>query len=713
MNSTSPEKKSFRLPLRLILIVPFLVQIFALVGLTGYLSLRNGQKAVNDMASQIRSSATNRIDQHLDSYLSIPHKLNQINLQAVSLGLLKLDDFKRSGKYFWAQMQQFDVGYINYANTEGEFIGVERLEDKAFAIHEVLEPNILGLTSYATNQGDRTTSEYDPNSGDTREEGWYVDAARTRRPVWSEIYQWQDKPEILSISSSYPVFDSEEKFIGVIGVDLILSQIGDFLNQIHISPSTKIYIIERDGSLVAGSGTGLPYKMVAGQPQRIQTVNSSNPIVKATTQNLLQKYESLDKINQALQTEFFFDGERQFVQVTPWQDKLGLDWLIVITMPESDFMAQINANTRTTIILCLGALGVAIVLGWYTSRWITRPIYLLSEASKAVARGELERQVEVSGAKEIVLLSASFNKMAQKLKSQFDFLENVNKELELRVEERTIELKAAKEAAEIANQTKDQVLANISQELRTPLKGILGYSRISQRSISEIKLDKINSFDWKKIKYSQMSNLKIIEESSEHVSSLVNDILDFANIQANQIELSFKELNFAEFMNGIIGIVKMIAIEKNINLEYQSLGNLPTYFYADEQRLRQVLINLLDNLLKFTDRGKVILKASAIAYFPPKANSLAKQTIRFEIKDTSRGIAKDEIERIVQLFEQPGNLDKHQDSMGLGLAISQQIIQLMNSKLYVKSKLNQGSTFYFDVTFLVTEIAINQQPIKN
>ena len=179
------------------------------------------------------------------------------------LGILDLNNFDIIGHYFWEQMQQFDVGYINYASIAGEFIGVERLEDNTFAIHEALKPNIVGLTSYKTDfQGNRTTSEYDPEGGDAREEGWYVDAAITLRPVWSEIYQWQDKPEILSISSSYPVFNSEEKFIGVIGVDLILSQMSDFLNQIQISPSAKIYIIERDGSLVASSGKDLPYQIV-------------------------------------------------------------------------------------------------------------------------------------------------------------------------------------------------------------------------------------------------------------------------------------------------------------------------------------------------------------------------------------------------------------------------------------------------------------------
>ncbi|MGF1589927.1 MAG: ATP-binding protein [Pleurocapsa sp.] len=712
MESISTKKNNFKLPLRLILIVPFIAQIFAAVGLTGYLSLRNSQKTVTNLSSQLRSDATNNIDHHLDSYLSVPHKLNEINLEAVRLGLLNLNDFERGGQYFWQQMQQFDVGYINYANIAGEFIGVERLEDNTFAIHEALEPDIVGLTSYETDsQGNRTTSEYDPEGGDAREEGWYADAANSRRPVWSEIYQWQDEPEILSISSSYPVFNSEEQFIGVIGVDLILSQIGDFLNQIEISPNAKIFIIEQNGSLVAHSGTDLPYQIVDGEPQRIQTTNSPNPVVRATSQHLLQEYQSFDNIKEAAQTEFLLDGERHFVQVTPWQDKLGLNWLIAITVPESDFMAQINDNTRTTILLCLGALGVALVLGWYTSRWIARPIYLLSEASEAVAKGKLDRQVVVSGAKEISVLSSSFNKMAQQLQSQFNSLENVNEELEIRVEERTVELKAAKEAAEVANKAKDRFLANISHELRTPLKGILGYSQILQRSISKIEPEQINNSDWEQIKYSQLNNLKIIEQGSKHLSSLISDLLDFAKLKNNKIELSLKKLNFDEFINGIIGIVSIRAIEKNIDLEYQALGNLPAYFWADEKRLRQVLINLLSNSLQFSDRGQVILKASAIAYFPARSNYMAKQTIRFEIKDTGRGIASDEIEKIFQPFEQLRERAKQQDEvgLGLGLAISQQIIQLMNSKLQVKSKLHEGSTFYFDVTFPVTEVAVNNQ----
>ncbi|MEM8720442.1 MAG: PAS domain S-box protein [Cyanobacteria bacterium P01_G01_bin.39] len=410
--------------LRSTLVIPFILEIAVSVSIVGFLSFRAGRAAVKDLASQLRSHITERIDQYLDSYLSAPYKLNRINLEAFKLGLLDLEDFKKTGHYFWVQMQQFDVGYVNYGNEEGEFIGVERLEDNSFVIHETVKPDILGMTSYQTDsQGNCTTSEYDPETGDVREEDWYSVAVKVGHPVWSDIYQWQDKPEILSISSSFPVFNSEKKLLGVIGVDLILSQIGDFLNQLEISPSAKIYIMERDGRLVARSGTDLPYEIVAGEPQRIHTADSPNPIVEATTNHLLQEYQSLNKITEAIQTEFEIDGERQFVQVTPWQDELGLDWLIAVTVPESDFMEQINANTRNTILLCLAALGIAIAIGIYTSSLITHPIKRVSNASDELARGELDQQVKSSPIVEVDTLASSFNSMAQQLRSTFDTLQ--------------------------------------------------------------------------------------------------------------------------------------------------------------------------------------------------------------------------------------------------------------------------------------------------
>ena len=211
--------------IRVLLMTAFVVPIVTAVGLTGWLSIRNGQQAVSELAGQLQTEASKRVSVHLDGYLGVPHQVNQINLDAVELGMVNLQDFNKLGKYFWRQMKVFNIGYSNFANKEGEFIGVERLDNGNLLINEVSQASTQGkLYVYQTDQqGDRTKLEssktYDP-----REEAWYADAAKSGHPLWTQIYQWEDKPEIMSISSSFPVYAAGGKFVGVIGIDLILSQ---------------------------------------------------------------------------------------------------------------------------------------------------------------------------------------------------------------------------------------------------------------------------------------------------------------------------------------------------------------------------------------------------------------------------------------------------------------------------------------------------------
>jgi hypothetical protein len=130
-----------KVPLRTVLIVPFVLQIFAAVGLTGYLSFRNGQQAVNKLVTQLQSKESDRIDRHLGTYFATPNQINQINLDAIDLGLLNLNDFQTTGRYFWKQMQVFNVGYISFGNKDGEFIGVERLDNGSLLINQVSKSN--------------------------------------------------------------------------------------------------------------------------------------------------------------------------------------------------------------------------------------------------------------------------------------------------------------------------------------------------------------------------------------------------------------------------------------------------------------------------------------------------------------------------------------------------------------------------------------------
>jgi HAMP domain-containing protein len=262
---------------------------------------------------------------------------------------------------------------------------------------------------------------------DARLRPWYKAAITANRSTWSIIYP--DFTTLLpTITASMPVYDSTDgSLLGVCATDFFLPQeMNQFLKSLKIGKTGNAFIMERSGLLVSAS-TDEPVKVGSGEKgQRLSATESSNPTVRATAEYLRDRKGNLQHLNTTQQLDFYLKGKLQFVQVLPFRDKYGLDWLIVIVVPESDFMERINANTRLTLLLCLAALIGATVLGILIVRWIAKPVLSLSQSAKELAKGEWEHTVNIDRADELGELATSFNSMARQLKASFDEMTTLN-----------------------------------------------------------------------------------------------------------------------------------------------------------------------------------------------------------------------------------------------------------------------------------------------
>ncbi|MBD2129639.1 AAA family ATPase [Microcoleus sp. ZQ-A2] len=272
------------------------------------------------------------------------------------------------------------------------------------------------------------------------------------------------------------------------------------------------------------------------------------------------------------------------------------------------------------------------------------------------------------------------------LKQSHEQLADYSRTLETKVKERTLELQdknlhlhqeirerqRAEQAADAANRAKSEFLANMSHELRTPLNGILGYTQIFKKD--------------KTLSDQQKNGIGIIHQCGEHLLTLINDILDLSKIEARKMELYPKDFALSEFLEGIAEICRIRAEQKGLVLVYETLTPLPKAIRADEKRLRQVLINLLGNAVKFTQKGRVTFK---VGYQQGK--------LRVQVEDTGIGIAPNQLKEIFLPFQQVGEHSRETEGTGLGLAISRQFVEMMGASLEVKSTLGEGSVFWLDL----------------
>ncbi len=348
------------------------------------------------------------------------------------------------------------------------------------------------------------------------------------------------------------------------------------------------------------------------------------------------------------------------------------DPYIVEHQPKSLLCAPIVYQGKLTAILYLEN---NLTTGAFTADRLEVLKLLSSQAAIALENARLYAHLETANQQ----LAESNLTLEAKVTQRTQELSEKNVLLSQEIQER----QKAEAAAKAASLAKSEFLANMSHELRTPLNGILGYTQIFQRD--------------KHLTEQQQDGIRIIHRCGEHLLALIEDILDLSKIEARKMELKPKEFNLSEFIQGITAICRIRASQKNLAFNCEYLSVIPRAIAADEKKLRQILINLIGNAVKFTEVGGVTFKISAGERAEVLTTNLTNVKIRFQIEDTGIGIPANELSKIFAPFEQVGNTRRHTEGTGLGLAISHKLVEIMGGELKVESTLGQGSIFWFEL----------------
>ena len=583
-----------------------------------------------------------------------------------------------------------DVPRIYLGSFRGEYLGVEAFTQDAVSVVQVGErkQGDEGRQLFrAEYPGDRRQPQpSDRDRYEPRIRPWYqaamVQKGRAFTPVALSAADRQ-----LRIALAQPVYGDDGGALGVFALDLPLKPLGEMLRGMRISAHGAVFLVDEQGLLVASSTGDELFSGPPDQLQRHQPLQSLNALIRRaaaevapslgkTLESSVQRVSFLHRIAMA--------DDTLMVALRPFGESVGVRWSLVVVAPESDFAAGAQAALKKTLlvtglILLLGAL-LAVALAWCLSRHFKR----LSEAAAQLAQAEVPPVQRHARIAEVRQLSQTLHDSAEELqrsravvKAQTLALHQANETLEARVASRTAELNASREEALGAVRAKAAFLATMSHEIRTPLNGVVGMTTL----LADTPLNA-----------EQRDYVHTMRISSDQLLGVINDILDFSKIESGKLELENEPLNLLGTIEEACDIGAPRAREKGLELLVDIGGELPGWVRGDVTRLRQVLLNLVNNAVKFTEKGQVVVSAHVLEDFSAHEGAL----VEFRIKDTGIGIAPDRQTALFQSFVQvDASTTRKYGGTGLGLAICKRLAGLMGGEVGLQSAPGEGSTFWF------------------
>ncbi len=594
---------------------------------------------------------------------------------------------------------------LHFANLHGEYLGVEATPEGTRVATRAR--NGAGRSFYlAQEPGERSRAlAAEDVNFEPRTTVWYGGAMQAKDRVFSAVRVSPERRQLM-VSLSQPVFDPDGGAAGVVAVDLYLQRLADVLRTQRISARGAAFVIDETGALVASSAGDALFEIADGAVRRHTPAQSANPVIRTAFDALqrLRASRAADsvQVDTNLQRLRLEGGDVLLVQ-RPFGEALGLRWTLAVAAPESDFTGGLRRATRQAALYGGLSIAAGTLIAFLLALGIGRRLRRLSQAAEQLGRGEVPRIEQGTRIREVHQLSRVLHDSAEQLQgfrrqvaADAQALQEANETLESRVRERTAELEASREEALAAARAKAAFLATMSHEIRTPLNGVVGMSTL----LTETPLNP-----------EQRDFLRTIRLSSDQLLAVINDILDFSKIESGKLELEVEPLTVRAAVEEACDIAAPRAREKGLELIIDipegGEAGVPAAILGDITRLRQVLINLINNAVKFTARGEVAVHVRCLR----ADDGQGRAELEFRITDTGIGIPP---ERMASLFEAFTQVDasttRKYGGTGLGLAICKRLVDLMGGEIGVESEPGRGSTFWFTVKAPVTELAASFGP---